>query len=77
MKYSCAADTDHSEIRGYKKIKSAEPLFTGFADCLVGVEGFEPSEWQSQSLLPYRLATPQYFLRLCYDTTIIACCQDV
>ena len=31
---------------------------------LVGVEGFEPSEWWSQSPLPYRLATPQYLLLL-------------
>lgn len=27
---------------------------------LVAVEGFEPSQWMSQSHLPYRLATPQY-----------------
>ncbi len=27
---------------------------------MVGVEGFEPSEWMSQSHLPYRLATPQF-----------------
>ena len=28
---------------------------------MVGVEGFEPSEWMSQSHLPYHLATPQYW----------------
>ena len=28
---------------------------------MVGVEGFEPSECQSQNLMPYHLATPQYF----------------
>ena len=27
---------------------------------LVGVVGFEPTEWRSQSPLPYHLATPQY-----------------
>ena len=27
---------------------------------MVGVEGFEPSECQSQNLMPYPLATPQY-----------------
>ena len=27
---------------------------------MVGVEGFEPSECQSQNLMPYHLATPQY-----------------
>lgn len=26
---------------------------------LVGVVGFEPTEWRSQSPLPYHLATPQ------------------
>ena len=26
---------------------------------MAGVGGFEPPQWQSQSLLPYRLATPQ------------------
>ena len=30
------------------------PLFD-----MVGAEGFEPSEWWSQSPLPYHLATPQ------------------
>lgn len=29
-------------------------------ELVVGAEGFEPSEWWSQSPLPYRLATPQY-----------------
>ena len=28
---------------------------------LAGVQGFEPRKCQSQSLMPYRLATPQYF----------------
>ena len=27
---------------------------------LVGMAGLEPAEWQSQSLLPYLLATPQH-----------------
>lgn len=27
---------------------------------LAGAEGFEPSEYQSQNLVPYRLAMPQY-----------------
>ena len=26
---------------------------------MAGVAGFEPAQWQSQSLLPYRLAIPQ------------------
>ncbi len=30
---------------------------------MAGVEGFEPSECQSQNLVPYRLATPQYYLQ--------------
>ena len=28
---------------------------------MAGVQGFEPRKCQSQSLMPYRLATPQYF----------------
>ena len=31
-----------------------------FEYTMVGAEGFEPSEWWSQSPLPYHLATPQY-----------------
>ena len=30
---------------------------------MVGVEGFEPSECQSQNLMPYHLATPQYSIK--------------
>ena len=43
--------------------KKTAPTIAGAVD-LVGVEGFEPSEWWSQSPLPYRLATPQYLLLL-------------
>ena len=41
---------------------------------LVGAEGFEPSEWWSQSPLPYHLATPQFFYR-CNFITIKMICQ--
>ena len=34
---------------------------------LAGVVGFEPTKWKSQSLLPYRLATPQYFDVFIFD----------
>ena len=36
--------------------------FYSFADtaCMAGVDGFEPSEYRSQSPVPYRLAIPQY-----------------
>ena len=30
---------------------------------LAGVGGFEPPKCQSQSLVPYRLATPQYYIK--------------
>ena len=30
-------------------------------DFLAGAQGFEPRKCQSQSLMPYRLAMPQYF----------------
>ena len=33
---------------------------------MVGAEGFEPSEWWSQSPLPYHLATPQNLIILLY-----------
>ena len=39
------------------KIKSADFIDTIFI--MVGVAGIEPARWQSQSLFPYRLATPQ------------------
>ena len=49
--------------------KSQKPLWVlGFrrrhlfrSAILAGVQGFEPRKCQSQSLRPYRLATPQYF----------------
>ena len=34
---------------------------------LAGVTGIEPVRWQSQSLLPYRLATPQILYRLWWE----------
>ena len=46
---------------------------------LVGVEGFEPSKWRSQSPLPYRLATPQYMywtIQLYYYITLQCKSQD-
>ena len=33
--------------------------------CMVGIAGFEPAESQSQGLLPYLLAIPQYY-KLCH-----------
>ena len=35
---------------------------------LAGVQGFEPRKCQSQSLMPYRLATPQYLFFLTTHT---------
>ena len=38
---------------------SWESAFSAVA-CLVGLDGFEPSEWRSQSPLPYHLAIAQH-----------------
>ena len=48
----------------------------GWLFILAGVQGFEPRKCQSQSLMPYRLATPQYF-RLCYYITPFFICQVI
>ena len=42
--------------------KNTIALYQSYRTDLVGVEGFEPSEWMSQSHLPYHLATPQYLV---------------
>ena len=51
-------DTPIRDIKFSEKQKSHGVCFS----VLVGVEGFEPSEWMSQSHLPYHLATPQYLV---------------
>lgn len=43
----------------YPNTKKADALKTS-ALSLAGVEGFEPTEWWSQSPLPYHLAIPQF-----------------
>ena len=59
--------------------KSQKPLWVlGFrrrhlfrSAILAGAQGFEPRKCQSQSLMPYRLATPQYFQHsILYHTKI-------
>ena len=50
-----------------QKIKKSS--FSFETALLVGVEGFEPSEWWSQSPLPYRLATPQFIFCRLYQPT--------
>ena len=47
----------------FQKIKKPSTFFllkTYLNLILAGMDGFEPSEWRSQSPLPYRLATSQY-----------------
>ena len=48
----------HEVLRGELIQKNSHAFQHGYD--LVAVEGFEPSQWMSQSHLPYRLATPQY-----------------
>ena len=38
------------------------PILNVLASKLVGVAGIEPTKCQSQSLVPYRLATPQFLM---------------
>ena len=38
------------------------PILNVLATKLVGVAGIEPTKCQSQSLVPYRLATPQFLM---------------
>jgi hypothetical protein len=38
---------------------------------MAGVPGFEPGQCQSQSLMPYRLAIPQYGMVVLYEAFTI------
>ena len=41
------------------QMKKSKPIGLDF---LAGAQGFEPRKCQSQSLMPYRLAMPQYLI---------------
>ena len=49
----------HLPSQHTNKIRTQSPC--SYYLFLAGVVGFEPTKWKSQSLLPYRLATPQYY----------------
>ena len=42
------------------KVSCSTAWATGTENMMAGAPGFEPGRWQSQSLLPYRLAMPQF-----------------
>ena len=44
-----------------RRISLKKALAFASAFFMAGAQGFEPRKCQSQSLMPYRLATPQYF----------------
>ena len=51
------------KAKKYLKFKDFSRLYLFRSLFMAGAQGFEPRKCQSQSLMPYRLAMPQYFQR--------------